>query len=112
MFNLNENDIAIIADATYIRLEKSFNNEFQYKSWSGQKKDSLIKPFLICMPDGYIIDLYGPFPANQNDATIFEYILSTDKDLLNILLPNQTIAILDRGIVKIINTFLNCIIFT
>ena len=86
-----------MADATYIRIEKSFNNEFQYKSWSGQKKDSLVKPFLICCTDGYIIDLYGPFPANQNDATIFEYILSTDNDLQNILQPNKTIAILDRG---------------
>jgi hypothetical protein len=98
LHNLGKNDLAIVADATYTRVEKSSNNDFQYRCWSQQKMDLLIKPFLICCADGYIIDCYGPFQANQNDATIFDYILETDSDLRLLLIPHHTIVFLDRGI--------------
>jgi hypothetical protein len=97
LHGLKKKDLAIIVDSTYTRLEKSANNQFQYNCWSQQKMDLLIKPFLVCCPDGYIIDCYGPFQANWNDAKIFEYILETDKSLLSILIPHQTIIFLDRG---------------
>lgn len=97
LFNLKKDDLAIIVDGTYTRLEKSSNNQFQYDCWSQQKMDLLVKPFIICCTDGYIIDCYGPFKANNNDAKIFEYILETDKDLRNILQPKKTIIFLDRG---------------
>ena len=60
--------------------------------------DLLIKPFLICCADGYIIDCYGPFQANLNDAKIFDYVLKTDPNLMELLLPNKTFAFLDRGV--------------
>jgi hypothetical protein len=97
LYDLHNEELAIIVDATYCRLEKSANNEFQYKCWSQQKMDLLTKPFIICCGDGYFIDCYGPFQANQNDSTIFEYILENDLDLLQILEPNKTIVFLDRG---------------
>jgi hypothetical protein len=97
LYDLKNDDLVIIVDATYTRLEKSSNNEFQYNCWSEQKNDLLIKPFLICCADGYIIDCYGPFCAHHNDAKIFEYILKEDKVLLKILLPFKTIVLLDRG---------------
>jgi hypothetical protein len=59
--------------------------------------DLLVKPFIITCADGYFIDCYGPFQANQNDASIFEYILESDRDLLSILEPNKTVLFLDRG---------------
>ncbi len=59
--------------------------------------DLLAKPFIICCGDGYFIDCYGPFQVNQNDSTIFEYILENDSDLLQILEPNKTLIFLDRG---------------
>ena len=102
LFDMKEDDLAIFADATYTRLEKSANNMFQYNCWSQQKMDLLIKPFLICCADGYIIDCYGPFQANMNDAKIFEYILKTDNELLKLLTPNKTFAFLDRGNLLII----------
>ena len=105
LFDLKEDDLAIFADATYTRLEKSSNNIFQYNCWSQQKMDLLIKPFLICCADGYIIDCYGPFQANMNDAKIFEYVLQTDLDLIELLLPNKTFAFLDRGISFIFDSF-------
>lgn len=94
---MKADQLAIFVDATYNRLEKSSNNDFQYKCWSTQKMDLLIKPFIICCADGYIIDCYGPFQANHNDAKIFEYILETDQELLNVLIPKKTLIFLDRG---------------
>ena len=95
---LDNDNLAIFVDATYCRLEKSANNQFQYNCWSGQKLDLLIKPFIVCCANGYIIDCYGPFKANQNDATIFKYILETDKDLLELLQKKKTTVFMDRGI--------------
>ena len=93
-----DDDLAIIADGTYTRLEKSANNEFQYLSYSSQKLDNLIKPFILCCADGYFIDCYGPFQASFNDAAILKYILETDNDLKNILYPSDKIMFfLDRG---------------
>ena len=89
LHNLKQDELAVICDGTYTRLEKSSNNDFQYRSWSVQKSDSLIKPFIICCADGYIIDCYGPFQASDNDAVILKYILENDTDLLKILKPEK-----------------------
>ncbi|CAF0998377.1 unnamed protein product [Brachionus calyciflorus] len=39
--------LAVVIDGTYTRFKESANNKFQYSCWSGQKKDLLIKPFVI-----------------------------------------------------------------
>ena len=97
LHDLSKKMLAIVADGTYCRIEKSANNQFQYLSWSEQKHDSLIKPFCICCTDGYFIDCYGPFQANLNDAKILEYIFETDEDFKNLCTKGKTIAFLDRG---------------
>ena len=56
LHDLKDDDLAIVADGTYTRLEKSANNQVQYDCWSEQKCDLLLKPFIICCPDGWIID--------------------------------------------------------
>jgi len=56
----NHQNVMLICDGTYARHQKSTNNEFQRKSFSGQKKVPLCKPFTICATDGYIIDMLGP----------------------------------------------------
>lgn len=97
LHSMGKTTLGVVADGTYTHLEKSSNNQFQYLSYSGQKKDNLIKPFIICCLDGYIIDCYGPFQATYNDATILDYILDTDENLVRILKPKKTIIFLDRG---------------
>ena len=97
LHDLLTDHLVIVADGTYCKIEKSKNNDFQYKTYSKQKCASLIKPFLICCADGYIIDCYGPFPANKNDSSILNYILKTDPDLEKLLIPNKTLILLDRG---------------
>ena len=97
LHSLPKDHLVVIADGTYCKIEKSKNNDFQYNTYSVQKKSSLVKPFLICCADGYIIDCYGPFGANNNDATILNYILDNDSDLKKLLMPTKTLMLLDRG---------------
>ena len=104
LHDFTDDMLAVIADGTYTRIEKSANNNFQYLSYSKQKLDHLIKPFILCCADGYFIDCYGPFAGNVNDAAILKYILSSDEKLKELLLPSEKIMFfLDRGInIKII----------
>ena len=96
--DLKEDELVVVADATYCQIEKSTNNKVQFSSYSGQKKYNLFKPFILCCADGYIIDCYGPFAATLNDATIFKHIIETDIQLRNLLIQEKTTLFLDRGI--------------
>ncbi|XP_018403017.1 PREDICTED: uncharacterized protein LOC108779943 [Cyphomyrmex costatus] len=86
----------VICDGTYARHQKSANNEFQRKSFSGQKKVPLCKPFTICTTDGFIVDMLGPYPANLNDAEILKMLLKDPEGLCK-LLEEGDYAVLDRG---------------
>jgi len=98
LHDFTDETLAVIADGTYTRLEKSSNNEFQYVSYSLQKLDHLIKPFILCCADGYFIDCYGQFRATFNDADILKYILATDQDLKELLIiPKNIYLFLERG---------------
>ena len=55
LHELQNDELAIIVDGTYTRLEKSSNNDFQYVSYSMHKSQNLIKPFIICCADGYFL---------------------------------------------------------
>ncbi|RNA26114.1 transposable element tcb1 transposase [Brachionus plicatilis] len=68
ILELKNQELVIICDGTYTHIENSFNNKIQYRTYGVQKYTSLIKPFIICCSDGYIIDCYGAFDANLNDA--------------------------------------------
>jgi len=85
----------LICDETYARYQKSTNNEFQRKSFSGQKKVPLCKPFTICTTDEYVIDMLGPYPANLNDAEILKILLQDPNDLCK-LLKEDDYVVLDR----------------
>lgn len=86
----------LICDGTYIRHQKSSNNEYQRKSYSGQKKVPLCKPFTVCTTDGFIVDMLGPYYANQNDAKIMKLVME-DPHGLRTLMRKKDIFILDRG---------------
>lgn len=96
LFSLKENELCIICDGTYIRHQKSQNNVYQKKSYSGQKKVPLCKPFTICTTNGYIIDMVGPFNGTQNDASIMQHLMSDANGLPKLLKPNDVIVV-DRG---------------
>ncbi|XP_025267723.1 uncharacterized protein LOC112639073 [Camponotus floridanus] len=95
LFNINDN-LFLICDGTYARHQKSTNNEYQRKSFSGQKKVPLCKPFTLCTTDGYIVDMLGPYLANQNDAEILKSVIE-DPNSLRKFLKEGDIFVLDRG---------------
>ena len=75
LFDSNDEQLILIADGTYCYCQKSLNNYFQRKSYSVQKGRHLVKPFVICTTDGYIVDIYGLFEATKYDATILSLVL-------------------------------------
>ena len=95
LFEAHEH-LFLICDGTYARHKKSSNNQFQKKTYSGQKKVPLCKPFTICTSDGHILDILGPYPANLNDAEILR-ILFQDPNVLCKLLNENDFVVLDRG---------------
>jgi len=68
-----------------------------------QKKRHLVKPFVVCSSDGLVIDIYGLYPTTENDATIINKVLKTDRNLRNLLQPNDHILV-DRGFRDSVNT--------
>ena len=96
LFDMNENQLCLIADGTYIYCQKSSNNQLLRKLWSGHKKRPLIKPFVVCLSNGYILDVFGPFAATENDASILLHLLESVEELRNVILPND-LVILVRG---------------
>lgn len=90
------NHLALVYDGTYLKHQKSSNNEYQRRSYSGQKKTNLCKPFTICLTDGFVLDLPGPFQGTMNDATILKRVLD-DREGISSLLRKGDIFIVDRG---------------
>ena len=73
MFDVQDN-LLLIYYGTYALHQKITNNEYQRKSFSGQKKVPFCKPVTICTTDGYVVDMLVPYPANENDADIMKAI--------------------------------------
>lgn len=88
--------LRLICDGTYLRHEKSSNNAYQRKSYSGQKKSPLCKPFTICTTNGFTVDAPGPFDGTVNDAAILRKVLEDPNGISSILKPGDQF-ILDRG---------------
>jgi hypothetical protein len=83
-------------------IDKSANNEQQRKTFSGQKKRHFVRPFTVCCADGFIVDLFGPYAAVNNDASILLDVLEQldieDEGVpLRSLLRPDDFLILDRG---------------
>jgi hypothetical protein len=53
---------------------------------------------IVCCPDGYIVDCYGPFPARNNDASIMKDIIDGDEQFKALITNHEgTSFVLDRG---------------
>lgn len=95
LFGLSD-QLALVFDGTYLRHQKSKNNTYQRKSYSGHKKTALCKPFTICTTNGFVVDLPGPFLATENDATIIKKVMSDSNGIISIMKPGD-VCIVDRG---------------
>ncbi len=67
LFDLKKTQFSIICDGTYCYIQKSTNNLIQRLTYSVQKGRPLVKPFVICTTDGFIIDIFGFYEATKND---------------------------------------------
>ena len=67
--------LSLTWDGTYIYCNKSNDHALQRSSHSGQKSRNLIKMMSLVLPDGYVLDLLGPFYGKDNDASISKVIL-------------------------------------
>lgn len=90
------NAIILIWDATYIYIDKSENLGFQKDSWLEQKKRNSIKPMMCVLPDGFIVNVYGPYSSRKNDAKILEDIISKYPNTFAQFRKND-VMIVDRG---------------
>jgi len=89
LFGSNDDQFIIICDGTYCYIKKSSNSHFQRATYSKQKNRPLVKPFVICATNGFIIDIYGFFEATKNDASILEEIIKKDDSLMKLLAPGK-----------------------
>lgn len=79
------NDIAaLVFDGTYIYIDKSKNYQFQKATFNIDKWRCLVKIMMCVTTDGTIAAVYGPFKANQNDASILSQILGKIRNFINI----------------------------
>lgn len=88
--------VITIWDGTYIYCHKSGNYRFQKNTYTDQKKRNYVKPMVCVTPDGYIVDVFGPFKAIENDAKIMQIIFDKKEEVKNVLMPSDVIVV-DRG---------------
>jgi len=89
LYGIQADQLVLILDGGYQRHEKSCNNEFQSGTFSGQKKQNLLKPFIVTTPSGYIVECYVDMDATWNDDRILREILATDSHFRKMLRPND-----------------------
>ncbi|CAF4885433.1 unnamed protein product [Rotaria socialis] len=91
--------LCVVADSTYLFIQKSSDNKFQRRSYSMHKHRHLVKPMILTTTDGYILCVMGPFLSDykNNDASIFKHcVYNNEQDILN-WLHDDDVLILDRG---------------
>lgn len=97
--NPEERKAIVIVDGTYAYIEKSMNFRTLRQSYSTHKGRHLVKPVLMVAPDGYIIDIHGPYfaDARNNDASILMNEFQNDLNAINEWFQDGDIFIVDRG---------------
>lgn len=89
----------VYADATYTYIPKSSNFSSLRQSFSTHKGRHLLKPELLVAPDGYILDIHGPYfsDSRNNDAQILRNEFDRDADGLGQWVEEGDIFVVDRG---------------
>lgn len=78
-------------------LQKSSNYLFQKKTYSLHKYRNLLKPFLLVVTDGHIIDVFGPYPATQSDSDIMKTLFQNENSELKRYFRPNDFFFLERG---------------
>lgn len=94
-----ENPVILVADGTYVYIQKSNNFKFQRRSYSLHKNRPLVKPMIIVSTTGYIVSVLGPYHADykNNDANIIKHNFKLNMEQMTDWITEGDILILDRG---------------
>lgn len=95
--NENCETAVVIWDGTYIYSNKSRNQYIQRKTYSAQKKRNLLKPMVCVTTNGTYVDVFGPYEATMNDATIMNSIFDKHSDMIMNRLQPGDVVLVDRG---------------
>lgn len=101
LYNPEPNIARAIAyiDGTYADIPKSSNFRALRQSYSVHKGKHLVKPALVVAPDGYILEIQGPYfsDSRNNDAQMLRNEFERDVDGLRAWFQENDIFVLDRG---------------
>ena len=100
LYNRDEaRQVIAYIDGTYCYIEKSSNFQALRQSYCLHKGRHLVKPALIVAPDGYILDIHGPYfsDGRNNDAAMLQYEFENDANALREWMGEGAIVIVDRG---------------
>lgn len=95
-----ENRIAIVYnDCSYLDIEKSSCFQVLRQSYCLHKNKHLVKPSMMVAPDGYILNIQGPYFSNaaNNDAAIILNELQRDLNGIQDWFEEGDMFIVDRG---------------
>lgn len=86
-------------DCTYLDIEKSTNFRVLRQSYCIHKGKHLIKPSIFVAPDGYILNILGPYFSNtaNNDANILVSEFERDIEGIRNWFQMGDIYLVDRG---------------
>lgn len=99
LFGTAADNVILVADGTYIYIEKSGDYLFQRRTFSIHKGRPLIKPMMIVTTTGYILAVLGPYFADgrNNDASIFRSLLANTNTAFRTWLKDSDVIVVDRG---------------
>jgi hypothetical protein len=61
IFEAEDDALFLTLDGTYLFTDKSADFDDQKSTWSEQKKRNLVKPMMIILESGYVLDCPGPY---------------------------------------------------
>lgn len=96
LFDVQPDQTLTVWDATYRLIQKSANFSSQRKFYSLHKKLALHKAMVGVAADGFIAFVFGPFPANMNDASILGDCLDRYAQEMSSL-QRGDVLLMDRG---------------
>ncbi|RVE41315.1 hypothetical protein evm_014038 [Chilo suppressalis] len=108
IYNQNNCHAIVMCDGTYIYINKSSNYMFQKDSYSLHKYRNLLKPFMLVLCDGYILDCFGPYKATTSDADIMISLFSDENSPVRRFFQENDKFILDRGFRDSISLLESC----
>ncbi|XP_024884657.1 uncharacterized protein LOC112462835 [Temnothorax curvispinosus] len=95
----NEPKAIVVIDSTYAYIHKSSHFRVLRQSYSVHKHRHLLKPTLVVAPDGFILQIFGPYfsDSRNNDAEILRHDFETDGNALKEWFQRNDIVLVDRG---------------